>query len=316
MLYAHVDMLLHHGYDAWAIHERVDFRPPWLEVDIPVTDGATFAPMSDDVLVVPEVLADDPRVQRAECRKVVFVQGSFTLLARHDVATTLRARGYECAMAVLPNVAEVVSGVAALPVKIVPPFVAPYFYVDPAGLDSPRPARLVIHAKPEVPDYPIVRALLDYAVVGRLPGMTSELAMEQLAKWEIIELGGLTHREVALTLAGTSIFVNLNCYEAFNTTVAEAMAAGAVPVCYEAYGPRDYLRNGENAIVFSNNSLFPLVQAIVDLMGFPDHQREAQLLPLRRRAHATASAYTRVNTEETLVAFFRELDRGREGRPA
>lgn len=314
MLYAHVDMLRSLGYDAWAVHERADFRPAWLEIEIPVTDGAAFAPVSDDVLVVPEVLADDPRVQRAECRKVVFVQGSFTLLARHEVAVTLRERGYECAMAVLPNVAEVVSAVTALPVRVVPPFVAPYFFVDPAGLDSPRPARLVIHAKPEVPDYPIAKAMLRHAAAGRLPGMTSEPAVRQLADWEIVELTGLTHREVAQTMAGASVFVNLNCYEAFNTTVVEAMAAGAVPVCYEAYGPRDYLRDGGNAIVFSNNSLFPLLNEIVDLMGSP--QREARLLPLRRGAYATARTYDRKSTEVALAAFFKALDHRQGVHPA
>jgi hypothetical protein len=312
MLYAHVGILGRHGYDACAVHDRADFKPAWVEIDAPVVDGAGFQPAPEDVVVVPEVLIDDPRLDPVRCRRVVFVQGGFTLLARHAAAIGLRDRGFERAMAVLPNVAEIVAGMTALPVSVVPPFVAPYFFVDPADLSRPRPERLVVHAKPEIPDYQVALGLLRHAVGGRLEGLVPAQARQAVSTWRIVELEGLSHREVARTMAESSIFVNLNCYEAFNTTVSEAMAAGAVPVCYEAYGPRDYLVDGDNAIVFANNSLFPLVRTVVELMAAPGNDREARLRPIRRRAHATASRYDEASTERALIDFFQTLEGARD----
>jgi glycosyltransferase involved in cell wall biosynthesis len=134
-------------------------------------------------------------------------------------------------------------------------------------------------------------------------------SQHELSRWEIVELRGLTHHEAAETLREACLFVNLNCFEAFNTTVPEAMAAGAVPVCYEAYGGRDFLRDGDNAFVFPNNSLLPLIERVVDLMAAPEPEREARLVAIRQRAWETAARYTPEATAVALREFFDGMGR-------
>lgn len=308
MLYGHVDLLRRDGRDAVVVHGRADFRPSWIELGVPVVGEDGFRPAADDVVVVPEVLIDDPRVGCGG-RRVLFVQNVFSLLERLDAAVTTRARGFIRAMAVLPHVERAIRGFADLPCDVVPPYIAPYFAASEASLVDPRPPRVVIHAKSYIQELPALRRILELAVAGELPGMVRGRSLEQLARWHVAELRGLTHREAADELRRACLFVNLNCWEAFNTTVPEAMAAGAVPVCYEAYGGRDFLRDGDNAFVFPNNSLLPLVERLVDLMAAPEPERESRLVAVRQRAWDTASRYTPEATAAALRSFFQGMDR-------
>jgi len=308
MLYGHVELLRRDGHDALAVHTHAGFRPPWLESDVPAVGDDGFRPGSDDVVVVPEVLVDDPRVS-AGGRRVLFVQNAFSLLERLDAAATARQRGFVRAMAVLPHVQHAIRGLADLPSEVVPPYVAPYFTAPAGSLVDARPPRVVIHAKSYIRELPVLRRILDLAIRGELPGMVRGRPVEQLARWRVAELQGLTHREAAEALRQACLFVNLNCWEAFNTTVPEAMAAGAVPVCYEAYGGRDFLRDGDNAFVFPNNSLLPLVDRLIDLMAAPEPEREAQLVAVRRRAWETAARYTPAATAAALRSFFEGMGR-------
>lgn len=304
-LYAHVHLLRRNGIDATVVHSRPGARLEWLDTEVPVTPWPDVNLTGDDLLVVPEVLIDDERVSACPARRAVFVQGSFILLARLDTARRLAERGFSAALAALPHIAEVVRAVANLPSFVVPPFVAPYFFVDPTELDAPRPRRVAVFAKREVPDLPVVLALLRHAVAGELPGLVPVEARAELARWEVVEVADLDHRDVARLLAGTAYFVNVNCYEGFNATVSEAMAAGAVAVCYEAYGGRDFLRDGVNAFVFSNNSILPLVRRVTELMAAGP--QATRLATIRRAGHATAAGFTEAATERALLEAIRAL---------
>ena len=308
MLYGHVDLLRRDGRDAVVVHGSGDFRPPWLESDVPVVGDDGFRPASEDVVVAPEVLIDDPRAV-INGRAVLFVQNAFSLLERVDAAATARSRGFVRAMAVLPHVEHAIRGLTDLPSDVVPPYIAPYFAAPGDSLVTPRPRRVVIHAKSYIQELPVLRRILGLATSGGLPGLLGGRPSVEIERWEVVELRGLTHREAAATLRGACLFVNLNCWEAFNTTVPEAMAAGAVPVCYEAYGGRDFLRDGDNAFVFPNNSLLPLVGRLVDLMAEPEAAREAQLVAVRRRAWETAAGYTPEATAAALRSFFDRMER-------
>ena len=67
------------------------------------------------------------------------------------------------------------------------------------------------------------------------------------------------------------------------------MAAGCVPVCYEAVGGRDFLRDGENAIVFPNHDVYALVERVCELM---DHAEISEPLLDRLRAGGARTAAT------------------------
>lgn len=292
MIYEHVRMLREAGYDACVLHERAPFRPDWVEPDAPIRylDDASFAPGRNDVVVVPEVLASDARLGAHPWRRIVFVQGSFLIVGGLGDAPDYAALGYERAIGVLPHVAHAVERHFGIAADVVPPFVAPWFFAPPAAR---REQRILFAVKDGyralgIPDQQIARLLIEKEVSRR-------------TGWTFVPLEGFTHRETAALMHTSMYLVNVFSHEAFNTTVPEAMAAGCVAVCYEAGGGRDFLRNGENAIVFANQDVYALVERVCELMDDPD---EALLARLRDGGRRTAESYSPAKTREALLAFF------------
>lgn len=300
MLYEHVRLLRELGHEACVLHQQAPYRPDWRELEVPVQylDQPGFAPTADDVVVVPEVLAASETVQRYPWRRMVFVQGSFLIVRGMGGAVDYAALGYQSAMAVLPHVARVVERHFGLPAEVVPPFIAPYFFDT-----SPRPRQ--------------PRVLLTIKEGYRLAGIPDEeiagaLLTKELAKrpgWSLIPLTGLTHREVAELMKTSAFLVNVCTHEAFNTTVPEAMAAGCIPVCYEAGGGSDFLRDGENAVVFRNQEVYALVERVCDLVdGFEEQgpfldalRAGGQSTAARFRPEATAQALSQLFSTRVLV---------------
>lgn len=294
MIYEHVRMLRAAGFDACALHHQAPFRPEWLDLDVPVRylDDSAFAPDADDIVVVPEVLAASEVVQRFAWRKMVFVQGSFLIYRGLQRHTDYAELGFEEALAVLPHVARVVERHFGVRAHVVPPFVAPYFFEPEEG---PRQRRVLFPMKEGyralgIPDQEIASRLLEREVARR-------------AEWSFVPLAGFTHREVAALMRSSVVLVNVFSHEAFNTTVPEAMAAGCVPICYEAFGGRDFLRPGENAIVFPNQRVFEVVEHVCELMDhLQDHQ--ARLEAIRRGGRETAASFRPEDTARALTEFF------------
>jgi len=292
MLYEHVRLLREHGYDACVLHHWAPYRPGWRELEVPVRylDEPGFSPTADDVVVVPEVLAGSAAAHRHPWRRWVFVQGSFLILRGMEGAVDYKALGYEAAMAVLPHVARVVERHFGIAAEIVPPFVAPYFF---APGERPRERRVLLAVKEGyrlagIPDGAIASALLGKELAGR-PG------------WSLVPLEGYTHREVAELMQTSLFLVNVNSHESFNTTVPEAMAAGCIPICYEAVGGRDFLRDGENAVVFPNQDVYQLVERVCEMI---DGIGRIDLERLRAGGRSTAAGYRPEITAEALGRFF------------
>jgi hypothetical protein len=294
MLYEHVRILRELRHEACVLHHRAPFRPDWRELDVPVRylDDPDFAPGPADVVVVPEVLAVSEPVRRYAWRRVVFVQASFLILSGTQGAVDYRALGYEAAMGVLPHVARVVERHFGLAAELVPPFVAPYFFEpDP----RPRLRRILLvekdgYRQAGFPDHAIAGALLSRDIGERSP-------------WSLAPLRGLAHRDVAELMKTSMFLVNVNSLEAFNTTVPEAMAAGCIPVCYDAVGGRDFLRDGENAIVFANHDVYALIERVRELVdGFDEH--DPWLARLREGGRRTAATFHPAATTRALARFF------------
>ena len=69
------------------------------------------------------------------------------------------------------------------------------------------------------------------------------------------------------------------------------MAAGCVPICYDAFGGQDFLVDGENAFVFPNHHVYPLAEKPLAL-----DQRRARadaMIAMRLRARRAAGGYER-----------------------
>jgi hypothetical protein len=294
IIYFHVAQLRAAGYDARALHQHAPFRPSWLEYDIPIhhLDEPGFTASANDIVVVPEVLVAEPSVQRFPWRKIVFVQGSFLIFRGLKSHGGYRELGFESAMAILPHVAHAVERHFRVPATVVPPFIAPYFF-EPAL--EPRQKRILFPMKHGyealgIPDQEIAKRLLAREFEAR-------------PEWQFVPLDGFTHRQVAELMRSSMLLVNVFSHEAFNTTVPEAMAAGCVVVCYEAGGGLDFLKPGENAIVFPNQHVWALIERVCDVADRIDEH--AQLFEtLRAGGRATATEYTPERTAGALLRFF------------
>jgi glycosyltransferase involved in cell wall biosynthesis len=308
LLYEHVRLLRELGHDARVLHHRAPFRVRWLErLAVPVAhlDALDREPSNGDLLVVPEVIAAQAALLPFPWRRVVFVQGSFLIPGGLDGAADYRALGYERALAVLPHVAAVVERHFGVGADVVPPFVAPYFFRDGDEIERGDRQRLVLFVmKPEYrrvgfPDYDIFMLLTRERFADRAGRAAGDRG------WRLVELdGSLSHALVAELMAEASFLVNLNSHEAFNTTVPEAMAAGCIPICYDAFGGRDFLVDGENAFVFPNHHVYPLVEKTLALTGGAD---DAALRAMRLRARNSAARYDMAGTREALARVFGRL---------
>ena len=292
MIYEHVRILRDAGYDACALHHHAPFRPQWLEIEVPIhyIDESRFAPTREDIVVVPEVLAESEVVQKHPWRRFVFVQGSFLIfrgLQKHEEYSEL---GYEAAIAILPHVARVVTRHFGIEAEVVPPFVAPQFF-EPA---PPRRDRRVLLTMKEG-----YRALgiSDQEIAERL--LRNEI--DRRSDWSLTILEGFTHTQVAELMRTSLFLVNVFSHEAFNTTVPEAMAAGCIPICYDARGGADFLEPEENAIVYPNQHVYEVVERVCDLIDHPDN---ALFERIRRGGRKTASSFNRERTAGALTSFF------------
>ena len=296
MLYTHVRLLRANGIDAFVLHQKPRFRPDWLDLDAPraYRGNAAFKTSPEDLLVIPELFAADPEVRGLVGRRIVFVQASSFISAGLGHARNYRQLGYEMAIAVMPHVREIVEKHYGVAAPVIPPCVAPYFFLDRARLDQPRKRQVALIPKVGCRDFPIVRQMLRQGA--------RDLG------WRVVELENQTHRQVARVLRQSDFHVNVNCHESFNVTVPEAMAAGCIPICYEAFGGRDYLKNGTNAYVFPTHHAYPLLQRTLQLMASYE-TRKLELSKVRRHGLATAKRYSEARTEKALLDCFAALAR-------
>ena len=291
MLYAHVAILRRHGIAAWVLHHQAPFRPAWLTSAAPIAylDRVEPAPTTRDVLVVPEVLAGSGPARGFPGRRVVFVQNVFSIVSGLGGAADYQALGYGRAIAVLPHVKRVVERYFGLDATVVPPCIAAGFFADSAdpGGEVRERRILLAPAKVMTPDREALVMLLQRRLAAR-------------PDWSLVELRGFDHGEVARLMRSSAFLVNVNLGEAFNTTVPEAMAAGCIVHCYEAFGGQDFLRDGVNANVFPNLYVFPLLDRLFDLMENYDARRD-EIATMRHNALATAATFTEAGTEAALL---------------
>jgi Glycosyl transferases group 1 len=308
LLYHHVRLLRKNGLAAWVLHARAPFRLEWLDVTVPVRhlDEPGFAPRREDVVVIPEVLAKTGAELPFPSRRIVFVQGMFLALSAFAEAVDYGALGYQGAMTTLPHGETILERHFGMRPAVVPPFVAPYFFAPREALSAERrlPRILLIpkagYRAAGIPDYDIARKLIARRCRPTGLGGTAH----PVEGWELLELENLSHRDVAGIMRTAAFLVSVNSHEAFNATVPEAMAAGCLVLCYDAYGGRDFLVDGENAFVFPNQHVYPLVDRLFELLDRYETMAEP-LARLRTNAYATAQRYREEATEAALLVAFR-----------
>ena len=303
IIYYHVQILTSNGFRAVLLHEDTKTGLDWLELSPPSTTMTKVGPgklREDDILVVPEVCMDRPWLKKVRCRKILFIQAPGYIYESLPLNETHRSLGFSEAFIIMPHQVPIVDNHIHLQAHLIPPFVSDIFFRCPVA--KPRKKQIVLYPKYQQIDYTIVRKLIH----DRIKSSNGILPLSWFQEWKMIELKGMSHKQVARTLCESSIFVSLNTFEALNTSVVEAMASGCLIFCYEGFGPRDYLENEKNAFVFGNNEAYMLCEKLFELM---DHYEESaeRLEQMRRQARQTAKGYSLENMETALLNVAKKL---------
>lgn len=306
VIYHHVHELIKAGKNAFIMHQKKGFKIDWLFLTTPVLFYSEEAGRlsADDTLVIPEVMMDLKDIKKIKCRKIVFIQNVFWLFVNMPEGETHKSLGFEKAMYIMPHILPVIETRLDLPGYLIPPFVADYFYKNIQQLHK-REKLIVVYPKFSNLDYGIlVRFIKETIKKVNHPSMLGKL-LNLSDQWKLLELTDKSHKEVAAIMQKAAFFINLNTFEAFNTSVPEAMAAGCINICYEAFGPADFLENNKNAFVFPNNHIYPLVQKVIDLISNYDASKET-LEAMRIRARNTADKYTLKDMVFPLLQYFND----------
>lgn len=295
---------------AFVLHYSPEFKGvDWLKSQTDIrylsTEKDKFS--QDDLLIVPEVSVSHPALKALSCQKIVFVQGGFLIQKGLQSSTSFQELGFSAAWAVMPHIKSILEEFYPIDTHIIPPFVPSYFFEK--KLDTKRKRQVLLFPKKGYRE----AGYMDYEII--LPLLTNfinqeneKLRRQQKEEWKIINLEGFTHQEVAKIMAESYFFVNTNCFESLNATVAEAMAAGCISFCYEAYGGQDYLKHEHNSYVFPNNYVYPLLNTLFDCI---EHHGdvESKHHEMRKLAQKTVSQYNREQTKQVLQDFYQNFNK-------
>ncbi len=300
IIYHHVLALNQLGYKASIIHEKKDFKIEWLDIKVPVvywTKHFTLNP--SDILVVPEVAVNFKGLKKLKCRKILFVQASSFLFEMMPDDETHVSLGFESAIGIMPHMMPIIEQFTGLQADMIPPFVAPYFLKEERLLDE-REKSILIFPKFYQQDFGIVkRVISDRLKVINPSGLTSIFK----SKWKLIVLKGKTHKEVAALMQNATFYIATNTFESFNASCVEAMAAGCISICYEGFGPRDYMKNGENAFVFPNNEAYRMCNFVFDLIDNFE-QKQSMLKDVRKKGFELANSYNYEVTKSAVHEYY------------
>lgn len=308
MLYYHVYFLNKNNINACILHDKPGFKLSWLNLNIPIKYiKHKVVPQASDIMVVPEGNVQDKILQSFKCRKYFFLQNSFILFER-VAPSALNKLAFAGALYYLPHLRKILSTYFEGPLYETSIFVADYFYKEPAKLHD-RKRQIIIYPKSFSRDYNVVERILPEYYKPQ--GFFSKLLLKHSKEnnWEIVVLKDYTHETVASLMKEAAFFINLNTYEAFNSSVPEAMAAGCINFSFDAFGPSDFLEDGVNAFVFNNNHVFPLLEKLKHYTdNYEDVQVQEQLKNMRLAAFATAQKYTSAKAEKEIVDLMNNLN--------
>jgi len=304
MIYYHVWLLSKNNVEAYVLHDKKPYKLTWLQLDVHFSylDDPSLKFSLKDVLIIPEFYADLVQLQKINCKKIVFIQNAFYIFDGLKNGKRYEDVGISSIFYYMPHLKKVLQQITTLPLYETPPFIAPYYF---SALSHNRSKRIILYPKFDNRDFNILKRMLeDKLQLKESKGLQKLFSRNN--DWQLVELKNKKHTEVAAEMQTAAFFVSLNTTEAFNSSVPEAMAAGCINICYEGFGPADFLENGTNAYVFNNNHIYPLVDTIIDLVSRYDQLQE-ELTTIRINARKTAERYTLADLEHCLIPLLKPV---------
>lgn len=236
VIYRHVDLLNSAGIQAFAVHQKPDFRYTWFSNDTQVTslDAVTLSP--DDLLVVSELDVDLISRLSSNIRYVIFNQNSHLTWSR-PVAEMAK---YYCSSRNLAGVVTVSAHNRAMLRQAFGDIEIwrVHLGIDPA-LFHPQSAD-----RGNRISYMPRRGRDDAEQLFALLG-----EREMLKDWELVPLDGISHASVAEQLRRTKIYLAFTHQEGFGLPAAEAMACGNYVIGNHGFGGREFFRSDFSAAV-------------------------------------------------------------------
>lgn len=288
--YEHVRGLRRAGLEAFILHDRADYAPDWLSVDVPVRsleagNMSGSGPGPGDVVVLPE---DFPAALRAFAeapfRRVVFCQNQYYAAAVLNDIGDWRRFG--------------VDGVVASS-EMVRDFLALAGWPDapliPYAIDTARfaPADKIERIACMPRKMGLEAAAIAYLFRRRFP---------ELAQVPLVTLDGLHHHRVAAELARSSVFLALGRNESFGLPPLEAMACGALVAGF--HGDGDLGRPAARDAALWVDGIAGAVDALGTLIGWLREGDERAHIQ-RRRAEALLAGYSAQARDQALLAYWR-----------
>jgi hypothetical protein len=306
IIHYHVWLLNKSGFSAYVIYDETNSKLTWLNLNIPVLSISAFSNLEkspSDVLVLPEVSAGKTEFLNIACRKFVFVQNVFYIIEGIKPAKTYDNLGFEGVIFIMTHMYTILNHLTSLPLYKIPPFIAPYFFKGQPC--HKRKKRILLYPKFNDKEYNILKHLLNIQL-----GITPKSRIKKIltnSEWNLIEMQNLNHEEVSREMSQAAFFISLNTTEAFNTSVPEAMASGCINLCFDGFGPLDFLEDKKNAFVFRNNHIYELFDQLNYLVKNYDNLKR-QLDEMRNSAWVTANEFTIEKTKNDLLEFLNQLN--------
>jgi hypothetical protein len=300
IIYHHVLALNEAGFNAFLVHEKSPFKVDWLDAKVPVLYWNHSIKINpDDIVVVPEVKVNLKELKKLKCRKILFVQASSFLFEMLPDDETHLSLGFESAIGIMPHMMPIIEQFTGLKAQMIRPFIAPYFRKEKSKLHE-REKIILIFPKFNQQDFGIVRRVINDRLQKINPKGLKGIFK---SKWKLVVLKGKTHKEVAKLMQEATFFIATNTFESFNASCVEAMSAGCLSICYEGFGPRDYMVNGKNAFVFPNNEAYQLSNFVFDLIDNYEAKEEL-IMRVRETGYELAETYNYQTTKAELRDYF------------
>jgi hypothetical protein len=283
--------------------------PPWLNLNVRQSTLSTTKDQirDDDLLIVPDILAADLTVQKLKGVKVVYIQGSVMIPLGLKSYKNYQALGFGHSITTMPHITEVLENFWPISSTIISPFISDYFFASQkmAGILE-RKKQILLFPKPDYKEAGYFDYGITLSVLHQKLKIINEMHSARDSNWSVVELKDRSHSEVARLMQESLFFVNTNCFEAFNATVPEAMAAGCINFCYEAFGGQDFLIDEENAFVFPNNYIYPLLNKLLIVIKDLEGHLE-KLKQIQNQGLDTAQKFTKSRTKGELKIFYEKL---------
>lgn len=282
MIWRSVELLREAGFDAYVLHRRAGFKPPWFRSHAPAQSiEGNFRPYRDDLLVLPENHQPAYAVAPEITDRVIFCQGLYTIYRGFGSVSGWRdwCSDVLCASRTIEAfVREVLQFERCV---YIPCFIDRALYYP-----EPKVTQIAYMPRKRRRDARFIRECF------------RELAPDlKRVRW--VSIDGMPEEAAAAILRRSLAFVSLARLEGFGLPALEALASGCLVAGFHGGGGREYA-TAQNGDWFEDWDLVGVARALVHSI-----RDVANASPRIEAGLRTAAQYDVAVTRERLLRYWR-----------